>query len=547
MPEYRAELKETILRDVFIPRGKEFFVTTTGSTGSWLFDFRAILLQPHHLSKITSLLWESFDAGTWQVGGLESAAIPLITGAILTAPEGVSATGFFIRKSRKKDGLLRMIEGTIGDAPIILVDDILNSGKSLIRQVEILEGLGKKVTAIWTILQYRDTTYYEYFHARGIRVISLFTLNDFADSLSVANLPPPVENPKPDAFTADWFFKSDNPSYQHVLPKSAPVLDEERVYFGADNGTLWALNQNDGSIAWSYKVRFGSNGKYIFSSPALSKDTVFFGAYDGNFYALDKKTGAKKWIFMEADWIGSSPCVSEKLGLVFVGLEFGFFAKQGAIVALDTATGAKRWEQSVPGMVHASPAYSSRHNTLVCGSNNNTLYALDATTGALRWQFETGGEIKGGCAIDEDRGLVCFGSFDRCVYVLDIRTGTVQHRIETNESVYASPLIHQGHLYIGSLDKRVYCINLDTGIVDWTFATSGRIFAAPIVVNNEILIGSNDGRLYILDLSTGKERGSFQAIERIVNAAAYNSHTHAVFLPTFANELYKLRRTTSGD
>ncbi len=547
MSEHRTELKDAIIRTVFIPHGKEFFITTDGIAGTWIFDFRAILLQPQHLSKITKLFWESFDAGSWQIGGLESAAIPLIAGAILTAPTQISTTGFFIRKSRKKDGLLRMVEGNLTNAPIILVDDILNSGKSLKRQVEILESLGKKVSAIWTILQYRDTAYYEYFHARGIRIISLFTLNDFSDSIPVANITPLIAKPKQEAFVADWFFKSDKPSYQHVLPKSAPVLDNERVYFGADNGTLWALNQEDGSVAWSYKVRFGSNGKYIFSSPTLSKNTLFFGAYDGNFYALNKNTGEKRWVFMEADWIGSSPCVAENLGLIYVGLEFGFFKKQGAVVALDMATGEKRWEYGIPGLVHASPAYSSHHNTVVCGSNNNTLYALDAKTGTLRWQFEAGGEIKAGCAIDEDRGLVCFGSFDRSIYILDIHTGALKHRVETDEGIYASPLVYDGYLYIGSLDKHLYCVNLDTGKVEWVFATNGRIFATPIIADGELLIGSNDARLSVLDPKTGKEKGSFQAIERIVNAPAYNPATRNIFVPTFANELYRLHRVPSDD
>jgi len=538
------KLKQIIAKEVFITSDKEKIVSPSGDTSKWLFDFRRVLLQPDVLNAISDIFLEKFkDKFPLQIGGIEVAAIPLITGLVIGLHErGKKVNGFFIRKSRKKDGLLRMIEGKVTSDKIILVDDILNTGKSFIRQIEVIESLGKKVDTVFSILRFRDLDYYKYFYAKGINVESLFTLDDFSDSLKINNLVDKKEEPIPMPFKAEWCFKSEKPNYYYVVPKSAPAIDEEKIYFGADNGNFWAINQSDGSVAWKYKVGFHSKGKYIFSSPAIYKNLVYFGAYDGNLYALDKETGRRIWMFMDADWIGSSPCIAPNLGMLFVGLEFGLWNKRGGIVALDAETSKKRWEYFMPGLVHSSPAYSAVNNVVVCGSNNFSVYGFGAKTGKLAWEFKTEGEVKESFAFDDERGVVCFGSFDKNLYILETKTGELVYRIKTGEAVYSTPHIYNGRAYIASLDKTLYCVDLDTGTILWKFATNGRILASPKIIEGKLYIGSNDGRLYELDPETGKNTAFFQATERITNAVAYNPKTKRIFLPTFANEIYSLVR-----
>jgi len=83
--------------------------------------------------------------------------------------------------------------------------------------------------------------------------------------------------------------------------------------------------------------------KLIFSSPCLVENKyICFGAYDGNLYLLDKETSKRKWVFMEADWIGSSPCHAKDLDLIFVGMEYGLWKKQGGVTAIYADTGEKK-------------------------------------------------------------------------------------------------------------------------------------------------------------------------------------------------------------
>jgi len=72
-----------------------------------------------------------------------------------------------------------------------------------------------------------------------------------------------------------------------VVPKSAPVLDENYVFYGTDLGEFIALHQEDGSLAWNFRIGSHPKGKGIFSSPALYNELIYFGAHDGNVYALE--------------------------------------------------------------------------------------------------------------------------------------------------------------------------------------------------------------------------------------------------------------------
>ncbi len=506
----------------------------------WYFDFYPILSDIETLDVIAELFWEKFAIHyPFQIAGVESAAFPLLTAIALKGKQrGHEPNTFFIRKSRKKTNATKIIEGIITSDPIIIVDDFIDSGKTCIRALEVLSSFEKKVLCIFCILQIRDLTSYTLIETGQVHIEPLFTSADFG-------LPIPAQkNNNTSAFIYDivWTFKSLDPNYFYVIPKSAPVIDNERVYFGSDNGNFWALNQNDGSVAWKFKVGLPIFGKSIFSSPALYKNRVFFGSYDGNVYALNTKNGGRLWIFREADWVGSSPALAPSINLLFIGLEFGLFKKKGGIAALNMETGEKVWEQYMPEYTHSSPAYFHPQRVVVVGCNDGVVRAYRAKTGTLLWSFETRGPVRENFAFDEKKNRVLFGSHDGYLYALDIRTGKKVALFNTGEAIYSAPRIHNNIVCIASLNKRIYGLDRMTLEKRWEFETAGRIFASPHIINENIYIGSNDGRMYEIESATGKQVSFFQTAERIVNKIAYNEHSKCIFLPTFANEIFCLRK-----
>ena len=279
------KLKEIIKRDVLVTAQDQKIVSSHGSDSKWLFDFRKILLKPECLDLIAEIFWKRFkDQYPFQVGGQETAAIPLISAIVMKGLTlGTPVNGFYLRKSRKKNGLQKIIEGALNGEKIILVDDLINSGGTFARQLEILEQLGQKVSHIFVLMNFRDLNDYTLDNEKHVKLISLLSLLDFDKSLlKKEEKKLPANN-----FDVVWYFKSENPNYFYVVPKSAPVIDDKKIYFGSDSGDFRALNQSDGSVAWKYKVGWHAQGKSIFSSPALGQNCVYFGSYDGNVYALD--------------------------------------------------------------------------------------------------------------------------------------------------------------------------------------------------------------------------------------------------------------------
>lgn len=526
-------------------------------SGRWLFDCKKIFLQPKKLEHVVDALWEEVkDRDNYQVGGLESAAIPLVTGLVLRAhSEGKSINGFYVRKSRNKRGLNNHIEGQLNDDPIVLVDDLMNTSSSFMRQVEVLEQLGKKVDTVVSIVRFRPLKYYEYLNNKGISILSLFTLDDFELVLGSKKLP--RQNP----YDRTLLHQSPLASYMVVAPRPQPLIDGEHIYFGTDQGSFYALNKQSGEEIWKLRMGRHADNKSILSSAAVHDNSIFFGAYDGKFYAINKDTGVATWLYSDCEWIGSTPVVAKELGLLFVGLEHGLPGRRGSTVALSIATGEKKWEQTSPGLTHATPLYIKEHMQVCNGNNDGVLRAFHAETGDILWQFETEGgsayegrtglshgDIKMAPVYDVETDRIAFSSMDGWMYVVERASGTLCFRMCTDykdthhhSGIYNSPVFVDGYILFAGLDKCVYCIDKYSGELIWRFVTAGRIFAAPVIVDDRVFIGSNDGRLYELSLEKGRVLSTTQFPERITTTATYDKNTGNMYIMTHNNSVYRLK------
>lgn len=543
----KRRLLEIIKKDAVVWGNQQKIISPDGKKmgeKSWLLDFRNIFFNPEALEIIADLFWNQFkDYYPFQAAGQELAAVPLVSAIILHSQKiGKPVNGFIIRKSRKPTGLQKIIEGKINDEKIILVDDLINGGKTISRQIKVLERIKKKVDCVFTLINYRGEKNVKLLQEKNIKLLSLFYLKDLDLTFSKDK----NEDKHTSEFLQLWHFQSPDPSFFNRVHKSTPCMDEDKLYFGTDNGCFWALNQEDGSVAWKFNETGypTTTGKIIFSSPAIYKNTVYFGAYDGNLYAISKETGKLRWKYMDADFIGSSPAIATDLGLLFIGLEFGLFRKKGGLVALNLETGKKVWDVTMTDFVHCSPAYCPKKKVVAVGGNDGFVYLFNAKNGNLKWKFKAG-EVKASLIFDVKRNLLIFGSFDKNLYALDIDSGEIKGKFATKDIIYSTPEIYKDNVYFGSMDKNLYSLNLDTGKLNWHLDFGGRIFARPKIIEGKIYIGSTNGIMREIDAQTGNILSSFIATERITNEMLYNLKTQRFFLPTYANEIYCLKKRLS--
>lgn len=105
---------------------------------------------------------------------------------------------------------------------------------------------------------------------------------------------------------------------------SSPALAGSRLYFGSDDGNLYAVDKLTGQVAWAFPT-----GAAIVSSPAVATNgtqppVVVVGSNDGNVYFVrDDGTSPTQLIaFSIGSPVGSSPAIGSD-GTVYVGADDG--------------------------------------------------------------------------------------------------------------------------------------------------------------------------------------------------------------------------------
>ena len=98
----------------------------------------------------------------------------------------------------------------------------------------------------------------------------------------------------PDTHNILWIFE---PKDQ----MASPVVYDDKVYVGSDDGIVYCLDMYTGEQIWNY-----TTGDYVFSSPAVVDGKVYIGSFDGNMYCLSANTGRKIWNYnTHAVYVGS--------------------------------------------------------------------------------------------------------------------------------------------------------------------------------------------------------------------------------------------------
>jgi outer membrane protein assembly factor BamB len=90
------------------------------------------------------------------------------------------------------------------------------------------------------------------------------------------------------------------------------------------------------------------------------------------------------------------------------------------------------------------------------------------------------------------------------------RFNKVKWKFHTNGSVFSSPAVAGGVIYVGSGDGNLYAVDLESGGLKWKFPTASRIPSSPAVDAGVVFFVSYDGSLYAVDTTTGKKKWSFK-------------------------------------
>jgi len=347
--------------------------------------------------------------------------------------------------------------------------------------------------------------------------------------------------------------------HTHGEVVSSPAIVEGVVYFGSNDGNLYALDPQTGTKKWAFRTE-----ARVASSPAVDHGLVYFGSYDGNFYAVDAATGKLRWKFSNAgerryaathlhgslpqgetmpdpfDVYLSSPAVSNNV--VYFG------SGDDNVYALDATTGAMKWKFKTGDVVHASPAIVD--GKLYIGSWDSYFYALDAATGKELWRFKTGEDpdihnqvgIQSSAIVAD--GIVYFGCRDSNLYAVDAATGKKLWTFNNKGSwVIVSPVVQAGKLYFATSDTALlHVVDAKTGTPIDSLKFYWPIFSSPSIAGNMLYLAGQDGKLVAVDLTSFKPAWTFQSEGSRQNLAALSKpdgrpNYEAVFQSNFYDDM----------
>lgn len=187
---------------------------------------------------------------------------------------------------------------------------------------------------------------------------------------------------------------------------SPPTAANGLVYTGGagSGGTVYAVHESDGSIAWTASVENGDD-----SSPAVTASGVYVSYACDQAYDFDPTTGALIWHHTSGCEGGGGKTVAVHDGRVYTR-----DAIDGNLV-LDASTGA------LLGAFNAStnPAFDGQLGFFL---NGGTLSAA-TESGTTKWSFTGDGHLVTAPIVDD--GIVYVGSSSGLLYGLSESTGAV--------------------------------------------------------------------------------------------------------------------------
>jgi len=141
------ELGNILYEKALIKSSQEPITDPRGQSIGWLLDTRIPMLEGPVFRSVGNVISGRLrNRDLSQIAGYGFGAFPIVC-SVLASSGGSDFNGGFIRESRKKHGRKRLIEGPLSkDKSVVLVDDILNSGRSAIKAVTLMRDAGYNVS-----------------------------------------------------------------------------------------------------------------------------------------------------------------------------------------------------------------------------------------------------------------------------------------------------------------------------------------------------------------------------------------------------------------
>ena len=176
----RAQLLKK-LKNSFVYNNEPTFTLSSGRKSRFYIDCKKVALDAEGAVLVGRLVLDALESlQVDAIGGMTLGADPIaVATTVMSSFEGERPIpAFIIRKEPKPHGISPMIEGTLPQgANVVVVDDVLTSGRATERTINILKEAGCQIVKVIAFVDRKEGGR-EHLESLGYDVQSLFTVED---------------------------------------------------------------------------------------------------------------------------------------------------------------------------------------------------------------------------------------------------------------------------------------------------------------------------------------------------------------------------------
>lgn len=335
--------------------------------------------------------------------------------------------------------------------------------------------------------------------------------NDEDESTRVADVPEFTS-----AFEPEVLWDESVAGIDDYFSRIKPVVAYGKVFTGSRDGDATAFDVETGDEIWSVDLSDVNNERGFFDKrrpallnggPTAGGKKVFYGSENGELFALEENSGSLLWKASVKGEIIAAPAFDSNIVVVNTA--------SGILKAFDATSGETLWEidQEVPPLtLRGISAPLIAAGGVIVGTPNGTLSVYLLDSGQAGWTSEIGeatGSTELERVIDVDSKPVIIGdkvysiSARGNLAAIDIRSGRVLW--SRQYSSYRQISIDGNTIYLTDVKGHVYAVERLNGLEKWSqLSLTNRGVTGPAVTGNYVVVGDFEGYLYWLDQQSGE-------------------------------------------
>ncbi len=239
---------------------------------------------------------------------------------------------------------------------------------------------------------------------------------------------------------------------------ASPLVVDQTIYAGNNNGSLYALSLATGQLSWTLPI-----GRSLWGAPVTNGKLIFVTSLDHFLYAVDPETRKIVW---KTDLGGSStgsPSVSKDGSTLYIGS----FAKK--VFAIDAASGSIRWTADIKDWVWGAPTLDG--DSLYAADISGNVYSFGAPNGKNAWPDTKPGGAITGSPLALSNGVVV-ATETGGLYAYDSQGGPLWPSVNIGGKIFTSPVASGDLILVAPMGGQylLYAVNnKDGSMLPWHF------------------------------------------------------------------------------